>query len=303
MKSVYTIEDLRHWIRVTSDCQPPLRFAVIGDPIAHSASPQMHNAALEACGIAARYTRLHIKPDEVAECLSLLKPAGFLGINCTIPHKGTVLELINQRDPSAIRAGGVNTVRVEPDGSLTGFSTDGEGLSRAVQECFGVTLDSQRVLILGAGGGAGRAVAMQCAHQGCLQLTLANRTMEKLQPLVEALEKHTTMKNIATIGMEEHALSKACREAQLIINCTAVGMKQDDPSPLPSSVLRAEHLIYDTIYTAHQTPLMLAAEAAGARSANGLAMLLHQGAKAFELWLGKSAPIDLMRNALLETKK
>ena len=120
MKPVYTLSDLRNWREVTADCTPPLRLAVIGDPVAHSKSPQMHNPALVAAGIDAAYTRLHILPGEVEECLRLLPVAGFIGINCTSPHKGSVLAAVDSPDETARRAGGVNTVIVQPDGSTAG---------------------------------------------------------------------------------------------------------------------------------------------------------------------------------------
>src|SRR6476469_2344304 len=122
---VYGLAELRRWAEVTAGVNPPLRLAVCGDPVAHSASPPMHNAALEHCGIAARYTRLHLRADELAEAFSLLGRNGFIGVNCTIPHKPAALTLVDEVDASARRAGGVNTVRVREDGKLEGFSTDG----------------------------------------------------------------------------------------------------------------------------------------------------------------------------------
>ena len=291
MKSVYTLSDLRRWKEVTADCTPPLRLAVIGDPVAHSKSPQMHNPALAAAGIAAAYTRLHILPGELAECLRLLPAAGFIGINCTIPHKASVLAAVDAPDETARRAGGVNTVIVQPDGTTDGTSTDGGGFSRAVRESFGASLKDLRILVLGAGGGAGRAVAMQCAAEGCATLTLANRTAEKLLPLAAEIA--------AFYPAEKISLTTDLAAVDLIVNCTAVGMKADDLSPIAADQLSARHLVYDTIYVGHRTPLLRAADAAGARGANGLAMLLHQGALAFEHWFARPAPIEVMRAGLL----
>jgi shikimate dehydrogenase len=297
MKPVYTLGDLRDWKAVTADANPPLRLAVIGDPVAHSKSPQMHNPALAAAGIDAAYTRLHILPGEVEECLRLLPAAGFIGINCTIPHKGAVLAAVNHPDEIARRAGGLNTVIVQPDGTTAGTSTDGGGFSRAVRESFGVGLAELRVLVLGAGGGAGRAVAMQCASENCVSLTLANRTVEKLPPLAAEIGSFYPANRISLSG--DDSLAAAVEGADLVVNCTAVGMKADDPSPLPASMLAARHLVYDTIYVGHRTPLLRAADEAGARGANGLAMLLHQGALSFERWFSKPAPLDVMRAGLL----
>jgi shikimate dehydrogenase len=297
MKPVYTLSDLRNWREVTADCTPPLRLAVIGDPVAHSKSPQMHNPALVAAGIDATYTRLHILPGEVEECLSLLPQAGFIGLNCTIPHKASVLAAVDSPDETALRAGGVNTVIVRPDGTTAGTSTDGGGFSRAVRESFGASLRDLRILVLGAGGGAGRAVAMQCASEGCVSLTLANRTVEKLPRLATAIGAFYPPERIVLTSDSE--LAVALGSADLVVNCTAVGMKPDDVSPLPAALLAARHLVYDTIYVGHRTPLLRAADEAGARGENGLPMLLHQGALAFEKWFGRPAPIDAMRAGLL----
>ena len=298
MKDVFTIADLRDWPTATADCEPPLRLAVIGDPIAHSKSPAMHNAALVALGIAARYTRLHIKPDELPECLGLLHRAGFIGINCTIPHKAAVLANITRADVIAQRAGGVNTVIVEKDGTLSGTSTDGPGFARAIRESFGEDLSKFRVMILGAGGGAGRAIAMQCARAGCPSLMLVNRSLEKLGPLLDDIAAFYPSENVAAGDFDEIFLRAGLSMSDLIVNCTSLGMKADNRSPIPATLLGARHLLYDTIYVAHRTPFLRAGDTAGARGENGLSMLLHQGALSFERWFHREPPIEVMRAAL-----
>jgi shikimate dehydrogenase len=260
----------------------------------------MHNAALAALDLPARYTRLHIRPEELAECLRLLPAAGFIGINCTIPHKGAVLEAIEEPDVIARRAGGVNTVIVRPDGKLAGTSTDGPGFARAVEESFGKPLSELRVMILGAGGGAGRAVTMQCASAGCPALMLLNRSVEKLEPLLEDVAEFYPQDRVAAGSMDEVFVRAGLRTSDLIVNCTSVGMKPSDASPIPANWIESRHLIYDTIYVGHRTPLLAAGDQAGARGANGLAMLLHQGALSFERWFQRPAPIDVMRAGLLK---
>lgn len=298
MKALYTIEDLRNWPVATAECDVPVRLAVIGDPVAHSRSPQMHNAALEACGIPARYTRLHIRPTEVEECLRLLPQMGFRGINCTIPHKGAVLAALPKVDDTARRAGGVNTVVVGEDGTLSGTSTDGPGFARAVKECFGRELREFRVMILGAAGGAGRAVTMQCASEGCESLMLINRSLDKLESLLEDLAGRIPQGRVAAGSFDEVFLRAGLKGSDLVVNCTSIGMKPGDPSPIPAKLLSSQHCIYDTIYVAHRTPLLAAGDVAGACGANGLSMLLHQGALSFERWFGRTAPIDVMKAAL-----
>src|SRR5438874_960091 len=154
MKDVLDFADLQNWRAATAGIEPPIRLAVFGDPVAHSKSPQMHNPALAACGIRAQYARLHIRSEELAEALRLLPRSDFIGTNVTIPHKAAALALVDNAEDYARRAGGVNTIVVE-DGKLIGYNTDGPGLVRAIRAEFGVDLRDLRVLILGAGGGAG----------------------------------------------------------------------------------------------------------------------------------------------------
>ena len=298
MRQLYTVEDLAHWRTATADCDPPVRLAVIGDPVAHSASPQMHNAALAELGIPARYSRIHVRPPELKKALALLRPAGFLGINCTIPHKPAVLAAVDEVDEGARRAGGVNTVVVAPDGKLRGHSTDGPGFSNAVRECFGAGLGELRVLILGAGGGAGRAIAMQCAAEKCQSLMLINRSLDKLEPVLDAVAEIYPFDRVGSGDFSDVFLRAGLKTSDLVVNCTALGMKPGDASPVPAKFLEARHLLYDTIYVGHRTPLLAAGDAVGARGANGLPMLLHQGALSFRLWFGQDPPLETMRAAL-----
>jgi shikimate dehydrogenase len=298
MKPVYTFADLQSWETVTAEEKPPIRLAVLGDPVAHSASPPMHNAALKACGLNMAYCRLHIHPDELAAALRLLPSKGFIGVNCTIPHKAGALAAVDEADDHARLAGSVNTIRIGKDGKLQGFSTDGLGLERAVSEQLGVELSAMRVLVLGAGGGAGQAVAMHCANADVRHLTLVNRSVEKLHPLQDAIAEVYPREQISACPWNDASLAKALESSDLVINCSSLGMQPDDPSPIPASLIEKRHLLFDTIYIADHTPLMQAADKAGARSANGLTMLLYQGEVAFEIWFQRPAPLDVMREAL-----
>lgn len=306
LKEVYTLADLREWTAATADVTPPFRLAVFGDPIAHSKSPQMHNAALEKCGIAARYTRLHIKPDELAEALGLLPQAGFIGANLTIPHKQAALPLLDEVDGHARKIGAVNTVAVE-NGKLTGFNTDGPGLVRAIRSEFGVDIRDLRVMVLGAGGGAGRAISVQCAIEGCERLVLVNRTVEKAQSLAREIGSYFKgphligpVARLEALPLDDPRLKFQLQNTDLVINATSMGMKLSDPPPLTSSMLLPHLMVFDTIYTAARTPLLQAADEVGARGTNGFSMLLHQGALAFEIWFNREAPLDVMRAALLK---
>jgi len=308
-KDVYTVEDLRGWDAATAGETPAVRLSVFGDPVAHSRSPEMQNAALEAAGIAARYARVHVLPDELAEALRLLPRNGFIGTNVTIPHKAAALGLVDEADPQARRAGGVNTVVVEGE-RLIGFSTDGPGLVRAIRADFGVDLRDMRVMVLGAGGGAGRAIAVQCAIEGSARLVLVNRTFERALALAEELApafRETRVKGpvarLEAAPWESDALTRQLGHVDLIINATPLGMtgarELSRVSPIPAAMLRPHHLVYDTVYTAGRTPLLMAADDAGARGSDGLSMLLYQGALSFEIWFGRPAPVEVMRTALM----
>ena len=187
---------------------------------------------------------------------------------------------------------------------MRGFNTDGRGFSRAIREEFSVDLRDLRVLVLGAGGAA-RAIALQCARENCERLVIANRTFEKAKALAEELRDFFAgpkvlgpVPRLQAIPWEEAAFRFQIANLDLIVNATPLGLNRADASPLPARLLAPHLMIYDTIYSNHRTPFVSAAIEAGARAANGLSMLLHQGALAFEIWFGRDAPIDAMRKAL-----
>jgi shikimate dehydrogenase len=180
----YALADLERWREISRDIDPPIRLGVLGDPVAHSLSPEMQNAALRACEIAAQYARFHIRPNELRSALSFFRNLDFAGVNLTVPHKIAGFGQIDEADESASRIGAVNAIRVR-DKKLVGSNTDGEGFLRAVRSEFSVDLRDLRVLIIGAGGGTGRAIAWQCALENCERLVLVNRTLEKANALAE----------------------------------------------------------------------------------------------------------------------
>lgn len=303
-KSVYTLADLQNWPSAVEGLNPAPRLAVIGDPVEHSLSPGMHNPALEACGIDARYVRVHLKDEELEEALKLFAERDFIGLNVTIPHKVRIAELMDHLDPLAKRIGAVNTVLFE-DQQLLGFNSDAPGFQRAIREEFYVDLQDMRILIIGAGGGAGRAVAIQCAEEHCERLLLANRTLEKAEALVEELTPDFSddrvsapAERLAAFSTDDPALEEELDQIDLIVNATNLGMKRSDPDPLPRGVLQPHHLVYDMVYSPPTTRLMESARNDGARAANGLSMLLWQGAVSFEYWFNREAPVSAMREGL-----
>jgi shikimate dehydrogenase len=304
LKDVYTLADLQNWRDATAGVSPSIKLAVFGDPVAHSKSPTMHNAALAACGIDAQYVRLHIRAEELAEAVHLLPGSGFIGANVTIPHKVAMLDLMDEVDERARKIGTVNTVFVD-NGKLRGFNTDGPGLVRAVRSEFGIDLRDLRVMLLGAGGGAGRAIAVQCGLENCERLVLVNRTFEKAKSLAREIEPYFQGTKISgpvarleAVPWDDMQLAFQLQHTDLVINATSMGMRFSDASPLPEAILAPHLMIYDTIYTSARTSLLRAADEVGARGANGLSMLLHQGALSFEIWFNREAPLDVMRKAL-----
>jgi shikimate dehydrogenase len=305
MSDIYTAADLLNGGAALRALTPPARLSVFGDPVAHSKSPAFHNAALRAAGIDAQYVKIHVTPEEFPASLGALPAAGFIGTNVTIPHKAAALATVDEADDYARASGAVNTVVVEGE-RLLGFNTDGPGFVRAIRESFLADVRDLRVMILGAGGGAGRAIAVQCAIERCERLVLVNRTVEKARELAKELAPRMRSdrllgpaERLVAIPHETAALAAEMAHIDLVVNATSIGMKRSDPPLLPQSLLTPSLMVYDAIYSSGKTRLVEDAEQAGARAANGLSMLLHQGALSFEIWFNRPAPLDAMRAALL----
>jgi shikimate dehydrogenase len=301
----YTLADLENWREAMRDVDPPIRLGVFGDPVAHSLSPQMQNAALRACKIDMQYARFHIRANELRSALRFLRELDFIGVNLTVPHKIAAFAQIDEADESANRAGAVNTISFR-DKKLIGSNTDGEGFLRAIRAEFSVDVRDLRVLIVGAGGGTGQAIAWQCALENCERLVLVNRTHEKAQALAERLRPFFAgprvlgpAARLEAVPGDEAALRAQLGDVDLIVNATPLGMNPSDPTPIPARLLAPHHMVFDAVYGPSTTSLLRAADEAGARGANGLSMLLHQGALSFSFWFDREAPIEAMRKALL----
>ncbi len=304
MQECYTLVDLQSWKSNSAQDDPPIRLGVFGDPVTHSLSPQLQNAALQSRGLNLQYARFQIASDELETALRLLPSLDFVGVNLTIPHKIAGAQLVDRLDDFARRVGAINTVRID-GGKLIGSNTDGPGFARAIRSEFSVDLRDLRVLLLGAGGGAGRAIAMQCALEGCERLVLVNRTIAKAQQLAAELKPFfidarvsAPVRRLEAVPWEERALRAQIANIDLVVNATSLGLKHSDPPVLPPALLAPHLMVYDTIYAPARTALLNAAADAGARGANGLSMLLHQGALSFETWFEGEAPLAAMRAAL-----
>ncbi len=271
----------------------PKSYAVLGFPIAHSFSPAIHRAAFAAIGWPGGYGRIEVDIGGLGSVIDRLKTIGFSGWNCTAPLKQEMLRLCDRRATTAIRLGSVNTVRHE-NGVLEGHNTDGRGWVLAVEEDFSVSLSDLRILFLGLGG-AGAALARQASWEGCPLLHLANRTASKALSLAREIESRSRVK---LIPWEEAALLQAASNADLLVSSLA-----EDPPLLRNSgfldrLLRPGLFVLDLRYWPPEPPLLEAARQRGARTANGLGMLLHQASLAFELWTCAPAPLSVMREAL-----
>ena len=301
----YTLSDLENWSAVARDVDPPIRLGVFGDPVAHSLSPQMQNAALGACDIHMQYARFHIRANELRSALLFLRRLDFVGINLTVPHKIAAFTQIDEADESATRTGAVNTIRFR-DEKLIGSNTDGEGFLRAIRAEFSIDLRDLRVMIIGAGGGTGRAIAWQCALENCERLVLINRTLEKANALADQLRPFFAgprvlgpAARIEAAAWDESTMRSQLVDIDLIVNATPFGMNPSDPTPIPARLVAPHHIVFDCVYGPSRTALLRAAQQAGAHGVNGLSMLLHQGALSFSIWFNRDAPIEAMHAPLL----
>lgn len=267
---------------------------VFGSPIAHTASPAIHNAAFAALEMNWRYLAFHVESQHLMSALTGARDMGLAGVNLTVPHKVLALDLVEEVDTEARRLGAINAVVME-SGKLRGFNTDGYGIVKALKEEFNFTLRGRRVLVLGAGG-AGRGIAVKCALEGARKVFVANRTPAKTEPIHREL--HELKVECQSLPMRVDDLAGVMGDVDLVINATSVGLKEGDSLGLPGCLFSPRLFVYDTIYRPVQTELLRRASEAGAKTANGASMLLHQGAKSFELWTKRKAPIAVMRRAL-----
>jgi shikimate dehydrogenase len=282
---VLTLGDLETWSR------PGTALAVLGHPIKHSISPAMHNAALAALArTEARfadwtYFRFEIHPDDLPRALDLLHAKKFRGVNLTVPHKILAFDRVAEIDAAARPAGAVNTLRWSERG-WHGFNTDGYGLAAAVRAGLHRELSGVPILLLGAGGAA-RGAGVECLQRQCAALWIANRTRENLDRLLATLAPLAG--SIPVHGFDPGAPPRDLPAGLLLINATSAGLRETDPPPIDLAALPRPAAVFDMIYNPPQTPLLRAAAALQLPHANGLDMLVHQGAKALEIWTGVPA--------------
>lgn len=269
--------------------------AVFGYPVHHSLSPAMHNAAFRALGLDCVYVAFNVHPGDLEAAVRGILALGLVGVNVTIPHKESVIEFLEEVNADAARIRSVNTIW-NRGGHLVGSSTDGPGFIRAL-ESAGKSPDGSRAVVVGAGGAA-RATAYALAERGA-SITVVNRTYERAVYLAELLNSAFGRKVIVPVGLGSPEAREAIEEADLLVNCTSVGMYPDiDAQPIPTEWLHSRLFVYDQIYNPEETKLLRAAREIGARGVNGLGMLVYQGAISFEVWTGMSAPVEVMEDAV-----
>jgi shikimate dehydrogenase len=302
-------------LRVPEPVQPVINAAtrccaVYGFPIRHSASPAMHNAAFAALDLNWRYLAFEVEPKNLRAAIEGAEAMRFAGLNLTVPHKLLAMEMLDELDESAKTWGAVNTIRFEArDGNgqwqplchfpaavpgeirSQGFNTDADGIARSLREDLTLDLAGAKVLLLGTGG-AGQVAALRLAAENVSELFLTDFVSAKAEAVAQEIRKrHPRVKVV--VGFPKGPVD-------LLLNATPLGLKAGDASPLEGTPFspRQARAVYDMIYNPAETALLKSAKAAGCKTANGLGMLLHQGAKAFEIWTGQPAPLDVMRRAL-----
>lgn len=267
-------------------CEPVHVAALIGSPVAHSLSPAIHQAAFAAAGVDWAYVSFDVAPGRADAALDGMRALGIAGMSVTMPHKEQVAACVDGLAPAAADLQSVNTVVLEDGARLIGHSTDGQGFVRSL-EAEGVDLGGIHVVVVGAGAAA-RSVVRALGRAGAAEIVVLNRTRRRAEELVERTGP------VARLAGDDP--TDDLKRAELIINATAVGFGSDD-LPIDASVLHAGQLVADLVYHPLETALLRAATATGARTFDGLGMLVHQAALQQQLWLGQLPDVTVMRAA------
>jgi shikimate dehydrogenase len=274
-------------------------FGIMGCPVEHSLSPIMHNAAFEALGIHAAYVPFLVKPEDLGKATLALRAMGISGVNVTVPHKGAVIEFLDELDASAKQVGAVNTI-VQKNGKLHGHNTDGSGFLLSLQKDGHFDPSGKKVVILGAGGAAS-AAAIALAGAGVRRLVIANRNKTRAEILAKRVQRHFDRETLPVALDESRALYWLIRESDLLVNATSVGLKGNDRLNMNPNSLHRKLFVYDMVY--RDTALLKMARRRGLKNLDGLGMLVSQGARSFEIFTGKRAPFRVMKNAVEHAMK
>lgn len=266
-------------------------FAVIGDPIKHSKSPEMHHFWYEDMGEDAAYVPIHVAPEQLAEAVQSMKLLGTSGWNVTIPHKETIIPYLDELDEQAKKMGAVNTVVRQADGTLKGYNTDGLGFVRSLEEAIGSEQKAANVLVIGAGGAA-RGIAFALQASGYTNMTVANRTVEKASAIVSEMG--------AGDAISLQQAGEQLANFDILVQTTSAGLNDAFSMPFPLTNLKEGAIVADIVYNPLITPFLQAAQQQGARIVTGVGMFVHQGAIAYEHWLQKTPNTNAMIARLTE---
>ena len=268
------------------------RYVVIGYPVSHSRSPKMQNAAFEFYKLGSPYGIMEVAPNELPQFVNWAKE-NLDGVNLTIPHKTEIIPLIDEVDQAALIAQSVNTLVIK-NNKIKGYSTDGYGLEFAIKEEFQLDVKGKRFCFAGCGGVV-NATAFYLAQNGAKEIRILNRTVQKAESLLTRLSNAFPNVKVECTTFEEHSkIQNYLENTDILIQATSLGLKEDDPAPLDLTMFEnLNFAVYDTIYK--ETKLIQTAKKLGLKCANGKEMLIGQGAKSFELWTNKKAPIEEMR--------
>jgi|SRR5215831_4794665 len=281
------------------------KYAVIGDPVEHSLSPQLFGWLFSELGVSGRYARERVRPEELGDLVSRIRRGEWNGISVTLPHKEAICPMLDELEPGASRIAACNCVLRRDSGRLAGFNTDGAGFRQALHSAAGADLGGAHVLLLGAGGAA-RAAAFEVAFANARELTIANRTVERARRLIEDVRRSLRKANqgrdrpatpvLEAIPFEENALSKALASANVVVNSTSVGLNEPTQDPLPPTCrMRPGQTVLDMVYRPLQTSLLKRAASAGAAPVDGLWMLIFQALEQLRLWTGRQCPAHLLQ--------
>ena len=270
---------------------------LIGDPVEHTMSPAMHNAAFARMGLDYVYVPFRVKPEDLPQAIAGMRALNIRGLNVTIPHKVAIIPLLDELDPLAERIGAVNTV-VNDNGVLQGFNTDAIGFLEALTR-KGVEPKAKRVVVLGAGG-AGRAASFVLAERGAHLVILSRKLELKWAEELAGQLTQAFGREVEAMELTSENMAHSLEGAYILVNATSVGMIPDtDETPVSADLLKPSLVIFDVVYNPIKTKLMRQAEQIGAQTISGLEMLVWQGALAFDLWTGAKPPVELMRKEAL----
>jgi len=270
-------------------------FGIIGDPVEHSLSPGMHNAAFKELGLDNIYVPFQVKTENLEDAIIGAQSLGIKGFNVTIPHKTEVINYLDYLDIAAGLIGAVNTIEFGENGAV-GHNTDGIGAVMAIEEV--IPVENKKVVVIGAGG-ASRAIAFQLLLNGVDNLVLANRTVEKAIELKTDLDEKLDHE-VGVTGLDDN-LTKEIKDTDILINTTPVGMypNVDQKPVVTAEMMHKDLVVNDIVYNPLKTGLLKEADKAGAKSISGIKMLMYQGVEAFKIWTGIEPPVEIFQNALM----